>query len=512
MKLYLRVLASMICYLCISVVPTFASVQNVYVAQSTSGAANGTSCANAYGIAFFNGSANWGGGSAQIGPGTVVHLCGTITGNLGSNLLTFQGSGVSGNPITLLWEPGAVLTSPACGNSVNACINVNGSSFVTLDGNGTSPSITNTANGSTLTYQIDAKAIWATPCNNCIFRNLTITNIFQHNLSTDTTNGIGTGIDINGSNDEISHNLFDQMFVGVNDSYQNGDTQLQIHHNTLNHTNWGIHVGGNAPTALSHVFIHDNHILNLNNWDDPIDAFHHDGIFVVQDNTSAAITDVEIYNNLADGDPGAHTTAWIFVNTGMNGMYIFNNVLRNPFGGSLYLMEGGYAGDRNYYIVDNFFDCNTVGALNFGPVENITIENNVMRNCYSYISTHNITGTVNVNTNAYDLAGSGTGNAFQWNGNVGSTYTAYRAANPTLDVKSITPADLMVDSAFIPQIGSPLIGAGTNLSNLGITALDYDRAGSLRPGGLGAWDLGSYQSGSSSALPAPPTALAARVL
>ena len=43
----------------------------------------------------------WGGGSTQIGPGTTAHICGTITGSAGAVAFTFQGSGTSGNPVTL---------------------------------------------------------------------------------------------------------------------------------------------------------------------------------------------------------------------------------------------------------------------------------------------------------------------------------------------------------------------------------------------------------------------------
>jgi hypothetical protein len=73
-----------------------AAATNVYVAQASAGAANGSSCANAYPISFFGDGANWGSGANQIGPGTTVHLCGAIATNL-----TFQASGSSGSPVVL---------------------------------------------------------------------------------------------------------------------------------------------------------------------------------------------------------------------------------------------------------------------------------------------------------------------------------------------------------------------------------------------------------------------------
>jgi len=71
-----------------------ASAGTVYVSQSGSG--DGSSCSSARSAAWFNSSSNWGSGATQIGPGTTVRLCGTITTGL-----TFQGNGSSSAPITL---------------------------------------------------------------------------------------------------------------------------------------------------------------------------------------------------------------------------------------------------------------------------------------------------------------------------------------------------------------------------------------------------------------------------
>ena len=67
---------------------------DIYIGQNASGSGNGSSCANARAASFFNSGGNWGSGATQIGPGTVVHLCGNITSGL-----TFQGDGTSGNPV-----------------------------------------------------------------------------------------------------------------------------------------------------------------------------------------------------------------------------------------------------------------------------------------------------------------------------------------------------------------------------------------------------------------------------
>jgi hypothetical protein len=71
-----------------------AAANNIYVAQASAGAATGSDCADAYAISFVTSNSNWGSGANQIGPGTTVYFCGTITSNL-----NFMGSGTSGNPI-----------------------------------------------------------------------------------------------------------------------------------------------------------------------------------------------------------------------------------------------------------------------------------------------------------------------------------------------------------------------------------------------------------------------------
>src|SRR5580704_6457214 len=83
---------------------------SVYIAQNAAGAADGSSAANALPVTYFNNGANWSGGSpagAQIGPGTIVHLCNVI-----SSPLTVQGSGTAGNSITILFESNASMSAP----------------------------------------------------------------------------------------------------------------------------------------------------------------------------------------------------------------------------------------------------------------------------------------------------------------------------------------------------------------------------------------------------------------
>jgi len=80
---------------------------DLYIAQAATGGSTGADCGDALPYTFFNNSSNW---PSPIGPGTTVHLCGTITAPAGaSSFLSFQGGGANGNPITLKFEMGPFL-------------------------------------------------------------------------------------------------------------------------------------------------------------------------------------------------------------------------------------------------------------------------------------------------------------------------------------------------------------------------------------------------------------------
>lgn len=184
-KILKKVLLALAC-LTLMTISSHASATNIYIAQSSAGAANGADCADAKPVSFFNASGNWGSGSAQIGPGTTVHLCGTFTGAAGSTMLTIQGSGASGSPVTILFESGAQLNAPYWGGNPfgngGAAIVCGGQNYILVDG-GTNGVIQNTANGSaSLGYpnQQGSQGIQIQSCNNVEIRNLTINNIYVH--------------------------------------------------------------------------------------------------------------------------------------------------------------------------------------------------------------------------------------------------------------------------------------------------------------------------------------------
>src|SRR6201984_1928429 len=89
-----------------------AGAKDFYIAANQAGSGTGTGCSSAKSYTWFNNSASWGTGAAQIGPGTTVHLCGTFAGTAGQQLLVARGDGTSASPIIIKFEPGALLTAP----------------------------------------------------------------------------------------------------------------------------------------------------------------------------------------------------------------------------------------------------------------------------------------------------------------------------------------------------------------------------------------------------------------
>src|ERR1700675_3728816 len=152
-----------------------AGAKDLYVAANQVSTGTGTGCSTAKSVAWFNATTSWGTGTAQIGPGTTVHLCGTFTGKPGQQLLIVRGNGTSSSPITIKFETNAILQAPYW-SSQGAIYEV-GRSYIVIDG-GTNGLIKNTANGTGRAYVQQSRAIYATSCTGCVVKNLTIADIY----------------------------------------------------------------------------------------------------------------------------------------------------------------------------------------------------------------------------------------------------------------------------------------------------------------------------------------------
>jgi len=227
-----------------------------YVSQNGSGLTNGADINNCQTIAwasageFGPGQPPWG---TTIQPGDTVHLVGTIT-----SCLAILGSGSPGHPITVLFEPGAMMSAPTLTNA-NSWI-IEAGSWITIDGglNGLIQCTSNgtvSSNGGTMLYQKNIAA-FSTPniVNNVTIQNLTISNMYnrQTNSEFPQTSGDGGGIGLSGNNGLIS-NCF---ITGVQTAVAFGVgtipfTNLTITHCAFSNYNWGITASsGGVPSPM----------------------------------------------------------------------------------------------------------------------------------------------------------------------------------------------------------------------------------------------------------------------
>jgi hypothetical protein len=489
-----------------------AGAKTFYVAANQVGTGSGSGCSTAKPVSWFNNAASWGTGTTQIGPATTVHLCGTFTAAPGANLLTFHHSGASGAPITLLFEPGAVLQAPYFGILTHAAINTNGNSWIIIDGGASHGTIRATANGSSLTYHQNSLAIFASNCSNCEFRNLTIANMYIHSSLTDTMVMGQDGCIMftgNQSNVSIHGNIMHDVHWCLAYSFGAADSNLKIYGNTIYNTDHAIALAGTNSNSLSNVSIYNNHIYSYKNWDTGAsNTYHHDGIHAYGSGSSR-INNVAIYNNQFNGPTGQNITGHIFIQSsaGASGVVIYNNVFTvdSAVAGIVRVQSG-----NNDRILNNTFISTYPAAggcfLSNGGLIGESFENNVMSGCFQMISLKDV----------YFLSGSPNHNIYAegQSFNCGTSYFSF-AKFPSWqtcirgDLNSSAAASAGLSSTGVPLSGSIAIGKAVNLSGScsgQLSALCKDKNGYSRPAS-GTWDAGAYQHGTIAA----PTGLTATI-
>jgi len=500
-----------------------AQAKDIYIAQSASGSANGTSCANAHASAFFNTAGNWGSGTNQIGPGTTLHLCGTFSSNL-----QFQGDGTSGNPITLFAESGANFTAPTWTTGV---IQTDGHSYLILDG-GTNGVIQATNNGTSLTYQEGFSGISMSPCGHDVeIRNWTIQNIFQRTSgSTDTTSGGSQstsgiwGGTVCGSNISIHNNTVSYAHTGIGLTSSGSPSNWSVYHNTVTQECWGINLSAaNSSASISGLYVYGNEVNMGPAWYDPADAFHMDGIFIYGQGGGVNISNIFIYDNYLHGTfGGGHVTAQIYINQNLQNLYVFNNLFDATAQGGVAdgLFYFGY-GTATAGIYNNTFlgGSGTTGGIAIESVSTVTgmsSLNNVIQNFQgAYYLPSPVTVTSIDHGLDYNITGTGTSAAYYLNGSGKNTFAQWQSAGYDTHGSSGNPN--VTTSGYL-NAGSPAIGLGTNLysicngqPNPGLGALCFDKNGIARPAS-GNWDAGAFNYGSvSSGAVQPPTGLTATV-
>lgn len=479
---------------------------NIYITPT--GAATGVCTTGTQAPSFFNNAANWGNGGGQIGPGTIVHLCGVITGTLNTSILTAQGSGAFGNPITILFEPGARLSSPACaGNFGGACLDLTNRSDITVNGdasNGRQGIVENTANGTVLANHIPSTGIRVSGTTRVIVKNTNVRNIYVHTAVSDCitqntdTRGI-YGSNSGATNLTIDNNLVSDVSWAIDATGNN----LEIKNNETFNMDHGIANGVNGTTTGESF--HNNHFHDMANWNSTGDCYHHDGIHVFTEGGDA--TGGQIYDNLFDGSLGVNTTAWIFLEgsssgspTGVHNWKIYNNLFENgdasnPNKKLLWLEGRGKSSGQEVY--NNFASIlNNTNELSLycRSTTGVKVKNNVFGpQTYAGCT---IAAPGDVDNNVYFNVGNDIN--FGWNGAQFLTVAQWRTAcNCDANAQQGSSAQININpTTGVPGAGSIAIGAGINLTSLGVTALNSDYLNSPRPTS-GAWTSGALNVASS---------------
>ena len=507
MILFLALLFAPLCH---------AQAANVYISQGGGTFSGGSACngQNTQTPAWFNNGGNWGNGSAQIGPGTTVWLCGTFTDSTpGDTLLSFQGSGKSGSPITVKFDTGATLTNTAYWSTGEA-MSIYGKSYTIVDG-GSNGLIQNTGNGSSLPNQATSAGLRCTDCTNSTARNLTVANIYVHSSAGDS---LGHSQDTGGiiftetTNNTISNNtIHDAGNCIVGSSDTSSETGFAVTNNTVYHCNWGILLTGNANQTMTGATITGNQVYDAYVWDDAADSAHHNGIHLNTSSSSALITGTAICGNWVHGNFGLNNTGWVYIDAltpydgSESGNIVCNNLLANeantgPNNGfvtdagvstkivnnTMYLVPGDCADPGPGAVYENNICVGAVTAIRGDGFTFALVDYNVYYNIQMGWTTGSSCGCMNFSS---------------WQSTTG--WDAHSTtSNPQLNTGSTPPYQLTSASSSVAQTTA-------NLYN-NPAALNVDYLGLGRPSS-GSWLMGAYYNSSSANQPVPPTGLSATV-
>jgi hypothetical protein len=530
-----------------------AAASNIYFAQTAQGANTGADCADAY--AYNDGT--HGINNSQPGSfvaGNTLHLCGgTWSGAAGQQWISSSLSGSSSSPITIHFEAGAILSAPY--HSVNGAIRIGGSYYI-VDG-GTNGIIQNTLNGTpgysgcpggTCSQQQQTRGIYIT-AGNVEVKNLTIANLYVLRPSSGDTFPTNDGEEgiffANGSpNITVDHNVIYMMnhavdgwgnntLIAYNEFYDCGRCTLM------------------GPSKISGYVFHDNITHDLGLYDGT--GVHEDGIHMFPSSPGQEADNVVLYNNLFY-NPGTANTAFIyfegqFGNGTTGAPQVFNNICILAATQADFCIETGLDSGQNININHAIVANNTCiggeygptsySCMSFGAWTNLTFVNNILilggqasAPMQGALITLGAAGQPNsqttINNNLYQnlVASVGDSNTFAYSGTTTASFTTWQgllSSGSGSDSASIfdTMANLKVSlTTGQLQAGSPGIGAGANLTSLGIAALNCDKpvvvgasgTGACNPRpSTGAWDIGAYAQTSSAGSPAPPSDLSASV-
>lgn len=467
-----------------------------YVAQSAGTFTGGTACNGQTAIT----PTTW--NSLTLSAGDITYLCGTFTGTAGQTLLTIPSSGSSGNNIILRFDTGTALNAPYWG--ANGAIYCSGQQYITIDGQNTG-SISNTANGTSLTYHQASNGVNAVNCPYVTVQNLTVSGIYINQGSSSgatDTNGLNTA-DINFAGTStgvtITGNTVSSAKIGISvQPDPNLDaSNVTIANNNISDMDWGVVVGGgDAGDTMTNIVISGNTITNWTNWQFPTSAYHQDGV-ILYNQGSSNIETVTLYNNYIYGDLGVGSpTGFIYCSTSTS-CQLYNNLLVNT-GHNIY----GIAWINNPNCGNHVYNNTIVGLSgDFGvTIGNLTcpsslgkmvLENNIVSGPGVGINDYG-TLTSDVSVSNYNLFQNASGSAPSMVTNDGTYLTWATWQADGFDANSNNSSPNLNSSYKIASASGGAYQTATNLTSLGYSTLNTDKAGTVRPT-TGAWDMGAYE-------------------
>ncbi len=261
-----------------------------------------------------------------------------------------------------------------------------------------------------------------------------------------TSGSLGASHHIRIQNSEVMHSQGQGILVTDNASgvQYNEFLNLKVHDN-------GTVCSGMATRDFCHGF----YIATSHNLVDGCEVYRNAGwgVHIYEGNTDQTSYTVVRNNRIHDNAAAGLRGPGMVLSSGVGDM-AYNNVVWNNNGGIeiAYSVDGAQVFDNT--VVSNTANGGWWGIQNFQST-NTTIENNIVY-----------------------------GQSTPIDDSAGATLTANFTSDP-----------LFVNAAafdFQLQSASGAIGAGVNLTGLGIVGLDVDVAGTPRPAS-GAWDVGAYE-------------------
>lgn len=507
---------SIILYLCLILSPGVCFAEDIYIAQNSAGAANGTSCGNAYAVPWFNTSGNWANPkqAGKIGPGDTAHLCGTITSQL-----TILASGTSGNVITIFFETNAKMSSPAWPS--DGAISASRKSYIVIDG-GSNGIIENTANGTNLANQVDSIGVWLETPNYTTVQNLAINNLYVRPIGTDPE-AYGTGVKILNSggnttgygNNRVTNCSGHDMARFIHLSYYGDCRNYEFDHLTAYNINWGGAAGAknSGNDHLTNISVHDNYFHDFVNWDDTLsNNHHHNGWFTWAVTPGSTVTTIRYYNNKIGPNYGDHATSGLFVQGHIDDVMAYNNIFvansnDNPMNGFIFF-DPDASQSGTYRIYNNTvigggtgIAFNIRGSGSGGETKSAYVYNNIINNVNTGIAIYsNADVVLFADYNDY-YPSPKLSTSVNSSGSF-KTFAEWQALGYDANSVIINP---QLDSNYKLTSSSPssVSAGGVNLSSIFTT----DKDGNTRPS-TGSWSMGAYQYSQSGAkTPQPPTNL-----